>query len=190
MAADILLFNTKFVPIGQDQKQHVEMARDIAKTFNKRYGSTFVMPQDLIKEEVATIAGLDGRKMSKSYNNVIPLFCTEAELKKLIAGIKTDSSLPTEPKSTECTIFNLYKFFTTKQQQQQLAEKFAKGISWADAKAELYNAMNSYLSPMRDKYNYYMNNYHLVEKILADGAKRARKIADETIKRARTNIGL
>ena len=190
MAADILLFNTKYVPIGQDQKQHIEMTRDIAKAFNKRYGYTFVVPTELIQENVAVINGFDGRKMSKSYNNIIPLFCTEAELKKHIAGIKTDSSLPTEPKSTDHTIFTLYKLFANNKQQQALAERFAKGISWADAKAELFNVMNNYLSPMREKYNYYKNNYHLVEKILEQGAVKAQKIADETIKRARQNIGL
>ncbi len=190
MAADILLFNTKYVPVGQDQKQHIEMARDIAKAFNKRYGYTFVIPTELIQENVAVINGLDGRKMSKSYNNTIPLFCTEAELKKYIAGIKTDSSLPTEPKSTDHTIFQLYKLFATPEQQKVLASRFAKGISWADAKAELFNTMNTYLSPMREKYNYYKENYHLVEEILAKGSAKARKTASETLARARENIGL
>lgn len=190
MAADILLFNSKYVPVGLDQKQHVEMARDIAKAFNKRYGYTFVVPTELIKEDVATIYGLDGRKMSKSYNNTIPLFCTETELKKYIAGIKTDSSLPTEPKSTDCTIFEMYKLFATPEQQKALAERFAKGISWADAKAELFTTMNNYLSPMREKYNYYKNNYHIVEDILNKGSAKARITAEETIKRARENIGL
>ena len=105
MAADILLFNTKFVPVGKDQKQHVEMARDIAKYFNKKYGYTLVVPQERIQEQTATLVGLDGRKMSKSYGNQIPLFCDEQKLKKLISSIKTDSSLPNEPKSTDCTIF-------------------------------------------------------------------------------------
>ena len=190
MAADILLFNTKYVPIGQDQKQHIEIARDIAKAFNKRYGFTFVVPTDLIQKDVANILGLDGRKMSKSYNNSIPLFCTETELKKYIAGIKTDSSLPTEPKSTDHTIFNLYKLFASQAEQQAFAQRFAKGISWADAKAELFRAMNTYLSPMRAKYNYYKQNYHLVEEILAKGSAKARKTAEETIKRARENVGL
>lgn len=190
MAADILLFNTKFVPVGQDQKQHVEMARDIAKAFNKRYGFTFVVPTDLITKGVETISGLDGRKMSKSYNNTIPLFCSETQLKKYIAGIKTDSSAPLEPKSTDSAVFNLYKLFATKEQEEQFAQKFATGISWADAKAELFSVVNNYLSPMREKYNYYMQNYHIVEQILRDGASRARVVADETIKRVRENMGL
>lgn len=190
MAADILLFNTKIVPVGLDQKQHVEMARDIAKAFNKLYGYTFVVPTEYIQEETATIPGLDGRKMSKSYGNQIPLFCDEATLKKLISSIKTDSSLPTEPKSTNCALFDFYKLFATKEQTNAFAEKFAKGISWADAKKELFEIANAYLSPMREKYNYYMNHYDEVEKILAEGSKKARVIAKETIARARKAVGL
>ena len=190
MAADILLFNSKYVPVGADQKQHVEMARDMAKAFNKRYGNTLVVPQELIQESVATIYGTEGRKMSKSYGNVIPIFCTETELKKLVSSIKTDSSLPTEPKSTDCALFELYKLFATEQELESYREKFATGISWADAKAELFRCMNAYLSPMREKYDYYMSHYDEVEAILRDGAKRARVIAADTIKRARTAIGL
>lgn len=190
MAADILLFNTKLVPIGQDQKQHVEMARDIAKAFNKCYGSTFVMPQDLITEGVGLIAGTDGRKMSKSYGNIIPIFASEQELKKIVSGIKTDSSLPTEPKSTDCTLFNLYKLFANKEQTAAMAEQYAKGISWADAKSALFEVMNAYLSPIREKYNHYMQNPQIVYDILLDGSNRARVIAKETIKRARERIGL
>jgi len=190
MAADILLFNSKFVPVGADQKQHVEMARDMAKAFNKRYGNTLVIPTEIIQKEVATIYGTDGRKMSKSYGNVIPLFCSEQELKKLVSSIKTDSSLPTEPKSTDCALFELYKLFATSEQLNAYKQKFERGISWADAKAELFELMNNYLKPMRDKYNYYMANYHVVEEILKEGSKKAREIAKQTIKRARTAIGL
>lgn len=190
MAADILLFNTKFVPVGIDQKQHVEMARDIAKAFNKFYGYTFVVPTEYIQEETATIPGLDGRKMSKSYGNQIPLFCDEATLKKLISSIKTDSSLPTEPKSTHCAVFDFYKLFASKEQVEAFAEKFAKGISWADAKKELFEVANNFLSPMREKYNYYMSHYGEVEKILEEGSKKARVIAKETVVRARKAVGL
>lgn len=190
MAADILLFNTKYVPVGKDQKQHVEMARDIAKAFNKRYGYTFVVPNELIGDDIATIYGTDGRKMSKSYSNTIPLFCTAEELRKLISGIKTDSSLPTEPKSTDCALFSLYKLFATKQEVDALKSKFESGISWADAKKELFEVANRVLTPMREKYNYYYNNYNLVEDILNDGAAKARLIAKENISRARTNIGI
>ena len=190
MAADILIMNAKFIPVGEDQRQHVEMARDIAKTFNKRYGYTFVVPEALIQKEVATIPGLDGRKMSKSYGNQIPLFCTREELKKLIAGIKTDSSLPNEPKSTDCTLFNLYKLFATKQQCEDMEKTYKSGISWADAKNALFELMDGILSPMRDKYNYYMSHYDEVEKILAKGSKEAQKVAKETVERARKAMGL
>ena len=190
MAADILIMNAKQVPVGEDQRQHVEMARDIAKAFNKRYGYTFVVPEALIQKEVATIPGLDGRKMSKSYGNQIPLFCTREELKKLIAGIKTDSTLPTEPKSTNCTLFDLYKLFATKEQCEEMANIYKNGISWADAKNALFELMDSVLSPMREKYNYYMTHYDEVDKILADGSKKAQSVAVETIKRARTAMGL
>jgi len=190
MAADILLFNTKYVPVGLDQKQHVEMARDIAKAFNKRYGNTLVVPTEIIQESTANVLGVDGRKMSKSYGNVIPLFASEAELKKIVSRITTDSSLPTEPKSTSCLIFDYYKLVATKEEVENFAEKFATGISWADAKAELFRVMNRFLTPIRDKYNYYMENYHEVEKILEEGSNKARKVAKETLARCRFNIGL
>ncbi len=190
MAADILLFNTKFVPVGLDQKQHVEMARDIAKYFNKKYGYTFVVPNEMIQESTATLQGLDGRKMSKSYGNQIPLFCDENTLRKLIMSIKTDSSLPNEPKSTNCTIFEYMKVFAGPEKLAEMQKRFAEGISWADAKKELFEIVNKYISPMREKYNYYMSHYDEVEKILADGEKRARVIANETLERARKAVGV
>lgn len=190
MAADILLFNTKKVPVGQDQKQHVEIARDIAKYFNKRYGYTLVMPTAQISEDVATIQGLDGRKMSKSYGNIIPLFCSSSELKKLISTIKTDSSLPSEPKSTDCTLFSLYKHFATAEQVENFKMKFAQGISWKDAKDELYELLNNYLTPMRDTYNYYKSHPEIVESFLIEGSKKAEKIAKETILRVKKAVGI
>lgn len=190
MASDILLFNSKFVPVGADQKQHVEMTRDIAKAFNKCYGNTFVVPTELIKEDVATIYGTDGRKMSKSYGNIIPLFCSEDKLKKLISGIVTDSSLPTEPKSTDSAVFSLYKLFANEKQIKDMTAKYNKGLSWAEAKKDLFELVNSVIAPMRDKYNYYMEHYDEVEKILDKGNKKARVIAQETLARARKAIGL
>jgi len=190
MAADILLFNTKFVPVGIDQKQHVEMARDIAKYFNKKYGYTFVVPQERITMESKTIEGLDGRKMSKSYGNQIPLFCDERALRKYIMSIKTDSSLPTEPKSTDCTIFNYFRFFASEEKIKEMEKRFADGISWADAKNELFVTANEFLKPMREKYNYYMEHFDEVEKILTEGENRARTIAKETLSRARRAVGV
>ena len=190
MAADILLFNTKFVPVGADQKQHVEMARDIAKYFNKKYGYTLVVPQERIQEKTATLVGLDGRKMSKSYGNQIPLFCEESVLKKLISSIKTDSSLPTEPKSTDCTLFEYIKLFGTEKKVAEMEKRFAEGISWADAKKELFEIVNSYLKPMRDKYDYYMANFEEVEDLLKKGEEKAKVIAKETMERVRKAIGV
>lgn len=190
MAADILLFNTKFVPVGQDQKQHVEMARDIAKYFNKKYGYTFVVPQEKIQEESATLLGLDGRKMSKSYGNQIPLFCDEGTLKKLISSIKTDSSLPTEPKSTNCVLFDYIKVFGSPEKINEMEKRFAEGISWADAKKELFEMANEYIKPMREKYNYYMEHFDEVENLLKLGEEKARVIAKETLERARKAVGV
>ena len=190
MAADILLFNTKFVPVGADQKQHVEMARDIAKYFNKKYGYCLVVPQERIQEKTATLVGLDGRKMSKSYGNQIPLFCDETTLRKLISSIKTDSSLPTEPKSTDCTLFEYIKLFGTEEKIAEMKNKFETGISWADAKKELFEIMNNYLKPMRDKYDYYMAHYSEVEALLEKGERRAKDIARETIERVKKAIGV
>ena len=190
MAADILLFNTKLVPVGLDQKQHVEMARDIAKYFNKKYGYTLVVPQEKIQEKTATLVGLDGRKMSKSYGNQVPLFCDEKTLKKLIAGIKTDSSLPTEPKSLDSTVFEYIKVFGSEEQVKMMEEKFKAGISWAEAKQSLFEIMNAYLSPMREKYNYYMEHFDEVIKMLEKGEARAKKIAQETIERVKKAVGV
>lgn len=190
MAADILLFNTKFVPVGLDQKQHCEMARDIAKYFNKKYGYTFVVPQEKIQEKTATLLGLDGRKMSKSYGNQIPLFCSEAELKKLIMSIKTDSTLPTEPKSKTSTVFEYIKAFANPEKIAEMDRRFDEGLSWAEAKQELFNIMNEVISPMREKYNYYMEHYGEVEEILKKGEHKAREIARETLERARRAVGV
>ncbi len=190
MAADILLFNTKFVPVGQDQKQHVEMARDIAKYFNKKYGYSLVVPQERIQEQTATLSGLDGRKMSKSYGNQIPLFCDETVLKKLIMSIKTDSTLPNEPKSTDCTLFEYIKVFASEEKIVEMSNRFAYGISWAEAKMELFNIVNEIISPMREKYNYYMEHYSEVEELLKKGEAKARLIAKETLERVRKAIGV
>ena len=190
MASDILIVNSNLVPVGQDQKQHVEMARDIAQAFNKTYGNTFVVPKELIKKEVGLILGQDGRKMSKSYNNVIPLFAPSEKLRKLVMSIKTDSSLPTEPKPIDSAVFNLYSLFANEKELEEEKRKYQKGLSWAEAKQDLFNIMEKTIAPMREKYDYYMAHFDEVEKILADGAKRVKSIARETIVRARKNMGL
>ena len=190
MAADIMLFDTDIVPVGADQKQHVEITADIAKSFNAIYGNTLKVPVPQIKKEVAIIPGLDGKKMSKSYNNVIPLFCTESELKKCVMRIVTDSSLPTDPKRTDCLIFDLYKLVASADKIKKMEQRFKSGIGWGDAKKELFDELNTYLAPMREKYNYYMANYHEVESMLQQGATDARKVARDTIARVRRAIGV
>ena len=192
MAADILLYNTDVVPVGKDQKQHVEFARDIAGAFNALYGDTFKLPEPFIKEETGILPGLDGRKMSKSYDNVIPIFDSEAELKKKIMRIQTDSKLPEEPKNPdENTIFLLYKHFAMEKQMREMREKFEKGgLGYGDAKKLLFKAINDYLSPFRDKYNELIKNPDEIFDILNEGAKRARPIAEKTIARVRKVMGL
>ncbi|KIQ93140.1 Tryptophan--tRNA ligase [Anoxybacillus thermarum] len=189
MAADILLFNSNIVPVGKDQVQHVEIARDIANAFNNCYGEIFTEPSYLIRQETAVIPGLDGRKMSKSYNNTIPLFCEPKELKNLINKIKTDSSLPNEPKNIDSPLFLLYKEFATDEQIEEMKEKFINGIPWGEVKKELFEVINSFLETPRKKYNYLMNNRHLIDEILEEGAKKAQEICIPNLNKIKEKIG-
>lgn len=190
MAADILLFETNLVPVGLDQKQHIEIARDIASYFNNKYKKVFVLPEEYIKDDVKIIYGFDGRKMSKSYNNGIDLFCTEKELQKSINRIVTDSKLPGEPKDLDCTLNKIYKLFATESQQAEFDKKLAGGLGWGDAKKELFEIANNYIKPMREKYDYYMNHFEEVEKILQDGAEKARVVARKVLSDVRKAIGV
>ena len=190
MAADILLYNIKYVPVGLDQKQHCEIARDIAQMFNSRYGETFVLPEPKIDKEIAVIPGLDGRKMSKSYNNTIELFCDEKTLQKTVNKIVTDSRLPGEPKDEDNSLARLYKLFATKEDYKGFAKELKEGLAWGEAKKKLFELMNNYIKPMRDKYNYYLANPKEIEKILSLGAQKAREIAKETISKVRKKIGV
>ena len=190
MASDILTFNTKKVPVGMDQKQHLEMTRDIAKYFNKEFGKAIVVPREVINEKVSIVKGLDGRKMSKSYNNIIELFSSEENLKKKISKIQTDSTPPDEPKNTDNTLTDIYKLFASEKQLDNFKQKLQDGISWADAKKLVFNDLNEVIKPMRDLYEYYMNNEEVVEKILDNNAKKARKISKETLKRVKESIGV
>ena len=189
MSADILLIDADGVPVGLDQKQHVEMCRDIAQAFNRKYGKTLKEPEEIIDEKFATLVGLDGRKMSKSYNNTIQLFCDEKTLQKTINRIVTDSSLPEDPKPLDCTINKLYKLFASVDEQKAMDERLTQGIGWGEAKKELFRVMNNYLSPMREKYNYYNTHRELVDEILREGAKKVRVIAGKTMERVRNSIG-
>ncbi len=185
MAADILLYNTDVVPVGADQKQHVEFARDIAGYFNNIYGETFKLPEPVISESAGVIPGLDGRKMSKSYDNTIPLFAPESELKKKIMRIITDSKTPDEPKNPdESTIFQLYKHFATEPEVAKLREMFvAGGMGYGTAKTILFEKVNSVLADARCEYERLMANTAELDAVLADGASRARVVAAETLDR-------
>lgn len=190
MAADILMYNTNIVPVGQDQLQHCEIARDIASAFNARYGETFIIPEPKVESSVALIEGLDGRKMSKSYGNAIELFCEENVLRKTIMKIVTDSKLPNEPKDPDCTISRLYKLFVSEEQHEQFKQKLINGIGYGDAKKELFEVANNYIKPMREKYNYYLNHKAEVVKIFEDGAVKARYYARKVIEKVRKRIGV
>ena len=191
MGADILMFNAHQVPVGRDQIQHIEMARDMAASFNHRYGEHFVPPQAQIEESVATLPGLDGRKMSKSYDNTIPLFATRNELKKLIAGIKTDSRLPGEPKSTEgSALFQIYQAFASVEETAAFAQSFADGIAWGDAKQVLFERIDQEIAPMRERYAELMANPEKIEAILMAGAAKARQVATPFMAQLRHAVGL
>lgn len=187
MTADILLYETDVVPVGADQKQHVEFARDIAEYFNRTYGKTFKLPEPVIGEDTGLVPGLDGRKMSKSYDNTIPLFATESELKKKIMRIITDSKLPEEPKDPdESTIFQLYKNFANQQEIEELREKFlAGGMGYGTAKTILFEKINSVLSKPRAEYERLLANPSEIDAILEEGASRARTVASKVFGRVR-----
>ena len=191
MGADILMFNAHHVPVGRDQVQHIEMARDMAHSFNHRYGEHFVPPQAAIEESVATLPGLDGRKMSKSYDNTIPLFAPRAELKKLIAGIKTDSRTPGEPKDTEgSALFQIYQAFASGEETAALAQAFAQGIAWGEAKDMLFERIDREIAPMRARYEHLIANPQEVEALLLQGAVKARAVATPFMARLRQAVGL
>jgi tryptophanyl-tRNA synthetase len=190
MSSDILLFQTDQVPVGKDQIQHVEIARDLAEAFNRNYGETFKLPNYIVDEQTAVIPGLDGRKMSKSYNNTIPLFESAENLKKLISRIKTDSTPPNEPKETaSSSIFLLYKEFASSGQIEELRERYRSGISWGEAKQELYQVMNAFLEEPREKYHHYMSSRDQIDEILREGAKKARAMAQPLLEEVKRKIG-
>jgi len=193
MAADILLFDTDVVPVGKDQKQHIEMAVDIAQVFNHNYnGEHIVIPRPVIGDDVKTIIGLDGRKMSKSYNNTIPMFLPSKKLRKTIMKIVTNSQTVEEPKDPEkCNIFALYKLFASEEQQDDLRERYLKGgMGWGDAKQALFEVMETIIAPKREIYEGLINDKERIDRILSEGAERARSIASKKIKKLRKIIGI
>ncbi len=191
MSADILLFKANTVPVGADQVQHVEIARDIAKQFNYQYGETFQLPQHHVNKDIPMILGLDGRKMSKSYNNTIPLFSSEEDLRKLIFRIKTDSLSPSEPKDPDSsTLFQIYRGFATQQQAEEMKTKLLKGIGWGQVKSELFELMNSYLKGPRQVFNELISNKEEIDIILKEGAAKARESGSMFLKEVRRKIGV
>ncbi len=191
MAADILMFNANQVPVGKDQIQHVEMARDIAGRFNHRYGEYFVLPEAKVDEHVAVLQGLDGRKMSKSYNNTIPLFLPEKQLKKHINKIKTNLLEPGEPKDPDTsTVFQIWQAFATKEQTASMRQAFLDGIAWGEAKKELFELVNNEVAESRERYNALLENPEYIEEILQQGAKKARAYATPMLAKLREAVGI
>lgn len=191
MSADILLYQPDIVPVGKDQKQHVEIARDIATNFNQTFGETFKLPEPFIKEDVAVVPGTDGQKMSKSYGNTIDLFGTDAELKKQVMGIVTDSTPLEEPKNPDtCHVFNLYKLFANKKETTELAAKYkAGGFGYGDAKKTLLAKLTEYFADARQKYIEIFPKKDYVYGVLEEGSKRAKKVAANTLEVAKKKIG-
>jgi tryptophanyl-tRNA synthetase len=191
MAADILMFKSTKVPVGRDQKQHVEMARDIAQRFNHRYGQLLVLPEAEISEHTAVLAGLDGRKMSKSYNNTIPLFANEKQLRKLIMKIKTNSLEPGEPKDTkDSTLFDIYKAFATEAEVRAIEKRYADGIAWGEMKQVLFEYLNEHLKPARAEYQRLIDDPAEVERALVKGAAKAREISVPYLAEIRHAVGI
>ena len=191
MGADILMFKEHQVPVGRDQIQHIEMARDMASSFNHLYGEHFVLPEAVVEESVALLPGLDGRKMSKSYDNTIPLFAPAAQMRKLIAGILTDSKVPGEAKSTEgSALFQIYQAFASAEETAALAKAYADGIAWGDAKQMLFERIDREIAPMREQYQALINNPAKLDQILLAGADKARQMATPFIKELRHAVGL
>ncbi len=191
MAADILMFKSHRIPVGRDQVQHIEMARDMAASFNHLYGEHFALPEAAIEAQVATLPGLDGRKMSKSYDNTIPLFAPREVLRKLIMGILTDSREPGEPKDTEgSALFQIYQAFATPAETEGLRRAYADGIAWGEAKQLVFERIDRELSPMRERYEALMADPARIEATLRRGAERARAIATPFMAELRRAVGL
>lgn len=198
MAADILMFNATHVPVGKDQIQHIEMARDMAGTFNHKYKALFTLPVAVVDDDVPLLTGLDGRKMSKSYGNTIPLFGDgnptidpQKALKKAIAQIVTNSQAPEEPKDPDnCNIFEIYKAFASAEQIETLAQRYRQGIGWGEAKEILFAQIDGELAPMRSRYLELMNNPKELEEILQMGAHKATRHAQKQLDKVRRAVGI
>lgn len=192
MAADILMFNANKVPVGRDQIQHIEMARDIAARFNHHYGEHFVLPEAQVDDNVnAVLQGLDGRKMSKSYGNTIPLFLPEKQLKKSINKILTNLLEPGQAKDPDTSpVFQIWQAFATAEQSAQMRQQFAEGIAWGEAKRQLFELINGQLAEARDKYESLLANPAHIEEVLQSGAAKARAYSQPLLEKVRDAVGI
>jgi tryptophanyl-tRNA synthetase len=191
MAADILMFNAHDVPVGRDQIQHLEMARDIAQRFNHHFGEHFVLPEAVVDDNVAVLPGQDGRKMSKSYDNTIPLWLPEKKLRKSIMRIVTNSLEPGEPKQTEgSALFAIYSAFAKADQREEMAQAYADGIGWGDAKQKCFELINAELSPARESYESLIAEPSKIEETLIVGAEKARALAVPFMQQLRAAVGI
>ncbi len=191
MAADILLFNATRIPVGRDQVQHIEMARDIAQRFNHHYGEHFVLPEAVVDDQVAVLQGLDGRKMSKSYGNTIPLFLDDRQLRKHINRIKTNLLEPGEPKDPDdSTVFQIWRAFATPEQTAEMRAAFAAGIAWGEAKKRLFELVDGELAPARSRYQALLDDPGHIEAVLRDGAAKARALAAPRLAELRRAVGI
>jgi len=191
MAADILMFKSTKIPVGKDQKQHVEMTRDIAQRFNHNFGDILVIPEAVIGKNTAILSGLDGRKMSKSYNNTIPLFAEEDQLRKLVMKIKTNSLEPGQPKETsDSTLFDIYSAFATSDEISVMEKRYKEGISWGEMKNILFEYLNEHLKSYRKDYQQLINDPTEVERELQKGAEKAREISVPFLDQIRSAVGI
>lgn len=191
MAADILLFNAQKIPVGRDQIQHVEMARDIAQRFNHNFAEVFTLPEAVVGQDEAVLQGLDGRKMSKSYNNTIPLFLPEKLLQKAINKIKTNLLEPGEPKDPDdSTVFQLWTAFASPDEAARMRTEFENGIAWGEAKKQLFELINHELADARDRYVRLMDDPGYIESVLQRGAQRAREHSSHLMRKVRTAVGI
>ena len=191
MATDILIFNSTHVPVGPDQLQHLEMTRDIANRFNHLYKKIFNIPEAIIQDDGKVVPGIDGRKMSKSYNNIIPLLSDEKTLKKSIAKIVTNSLEPGVPKDPNgCNVFNLYSHFSTTEEQSEFKSEYLDGISWGDAKNKLFTKINEELSPIRETFNKLEQDKNLVNDLLDAGATKVKPFASDMLGEIRELVGI
>ena len=192
MAADILLYDANYVPVGKDQMQHLEITRNVASKFNNLHGDTLIIPEAIVNEDTKLIIGTDGQKMSKSKNNIINIFLPNNKLKKQIMSIKTDSLSVESPKNPDaCNVFKLYSLIGKEKDVIQMKEKYKNGgYGYGEAKKELFELIIQTYSTQREKYNYLMDNKNEMDQILKEGSKKAKKVADQVIKRVKSKLGI